>query len=845
MASFRRRVTATPAAVAATTGWVSKRRLAGIGEFARQERAALRGQSSATDSFDDNFGDEEFYDEFADNRRASAAAKAQAKADAKAAAKAARAGKAPAQSGRGLAGWLSRPDSDGGRKNSGRKNGGRTDSDHVNSGRHSADRASVRERSVPQRAAPKLPADDTPLLHLSAQPLRRVVEPERRSGHRHTATNGRPSVTGPAASPYQPASDNTPRHRHSRHSDRSSTRTEGGERRRRRSSPEKGRTRARKPRRRHRVGRIFGWTLLGVALLVIGGSAWVGWRTYEAYIHLQAASNGVSELQDQLTDISAVDPEVTASTVSGLQKEAADASAAVDDPMYRAATSVPFIGPNLAAIGQIAVTVDALAQDVMPSLVDVASTLEPSALAPENGAIDLAPIQKIAPLLQSADVAVNDARAQLATIDRAQLMRPVGDAVETLSTRLQDAGDVTEPAARAARLLPPMLGAGTPRTYLVVFQNPSELRATGGIFGSYAVLKAENGKLSLSDQGASSRNLGQFDPPVAELTASEQALYSDLMARYPQDVNFTPDFPRAAELFTAMYKARSGNTVDGVLAIDPVALSYLLEGAPGIEVGEGFTLRSDNLVDTLLSTAYSRFDDRTQEERDAFLGNATSAVFSRVMAGQAEPTAIIDGLRKAADERRVLVYSADAAEEADIAQTGLAGALDSDPTQPSVGVFMNDGTAAKLGYYLRNAVHVTEGQCRSDGRRELQVRVTMAFDAPPPDAPSYVTGQIMPGQPYVIRTNVLAFAPVGGTVVAVQRDGVAASLATGEDHGRQVGTLTVELAPGATTELVFTVRGPRTIGTPVDVTPTLVLTPGVNPWRSTVDPFKPCSAETS
>ncbi len=318
------------------------------------------------------------------------------------------------------------------------------------------------------------------------------------------------------------------------------------------------------------------------------------------------------------------------------------------------------------------------------------------------------------------------------------------------------------------------------------------------------------------------------------------------MARYPQDVNFTPDFPRAAELFTEMYKARSGKSVDGVLAIDPVALSYLLEGAPGIDVGEGFTLRSDNLVYTLLSTAYAKFDQGGgQDQRDAFLDNATSAVFSRVMAGQAEPTSIIEGLRKAANERRVLVYSADAAEEADIAQTGLAGALDSDPARPSIGVFMNDGTAAKLGYYLRNAVHVTQGQCRSDGRRELQVRVTMTFDAPPPDAPNYVTGQTSPGEPYVVRTNVLAFAPVGGTVVAAQRDGAAAALATGEDHGRQVGTLTVELAPGATTELVFTVRGPSTIGTPADVAPTLVLTPGVNPWRTTVDPFEACSAETS
>ena len=95
------------------------------------------------------------------------------------------------------------------------------------------------------------------------------------------------------------------------------------------------------------------------------------------------------------------------------------------------------------------------------------------------------------------------------------------------------------------------------------------------------MLTADNGKLSIADQGASSRTLGQFDPPVAELAATERALYTDSMAQYPQDVNFTPDFPTAAELFTEMYQARSGKSVDGVLAIDPVALSYTAGGRTG------------------------------------------------------------------------------------------------------------------------------------------------------------------------------------------------------------------------------------------------------------------------
>ncbi len=390
-------------------------------------------------------------------------------------------------------------------------------------------------------------------------------------------------------------------------------------------------------------------------------------------------------------------------------------------------------------------------------------------------------------------------------------MRPLADAVDTLSGKLAEAADVTEPAARAARLMPAMLGSDSPRTYLVVFQNPSELRATGGIFGSYGVLSADNGKLTLREQGAASRQLGYFDPPAAELSPTEQALYGGLMARYPQDVNFTPDFPRAAAIFAEMYKERTGGLVDGVLAIDPVALSYTLEGTPGIDVGNGVTLRADNLVDTLLSTAYAQFDEPGQAERDAFLDSATSSVFARVMSGQAEPAAIIEGLQRAAGERRVLIYSTHPTEERDIRFTSLSGALDADPDKPSIGVFLNDGTGAKLGYYLRNQVHLTEGRCGTDGRSEIQVRVTMTFDAPPADAPAYVTGTTEQGQPYVLRTNVLTFAPVGGSVTGAQRDGKAIGMQKGADRGRSVGAVTIEMAPGTTTELVFTVlAGPGT-----------------------------------
>ncbi len=592
-------------------------------------------------------------------------------------------------------------------------------------------------------------------------------------------------------------------------------------------------------RRRRRTRRAV---LLGVGVVVLAGILWVGFRSYQAYWHLRNAASAMSALQDEVRDITKSDPAATAQTVDQLQAETSSARSAVDDPLYRAATVIPFVGPNLAAIREVTLTVDSLSTDVMPSLVDIAQTLQPAELAPKDGSIDLQPLQRISPLLQNADAAVNQAREQTASIDRSNVISPVGDAVNTLSSKLDAAADITEPGARIARLVPSMLGADGPRTYLMVFQNLAEPRATGGIFGSFALIQADQGKITILRQGASSRTLGLFNPPVADLTENEKHLYSERMAQYPQDVDFTPDFATAAPLFTEMYRQRTGTSVDGVMSIDPVALSYALEGTAPIDIGDGFTITADNVVPTLLSTAYKQFDEKNQDARDNFLANATGLAFSEVMSGRGDSGVILDGLRKAATERRILMYSTNATEEADLARTNLAGGLDENLGAPSIGVFLNDGTGAKLGYYLGNEVKVTQGACRADGRRELDVAVTMHYDAPSSGLPAYVTGAIPAGQPYTLTTNLLAFAPLGGGVIGATRDGADIGIGRGQDHLREVGTATIAMNPGTSTLVTFTVLAPSGGDPSSEVTPRLVLTPGVQPWAVSVDPYQPCSA---
>ena len=125
----------------------------------------------------------------------------------------------------------------------------------------------------------------------------------------------------------------------------------------------------------------------------------------------------------------------TAETVAHLQEESAAARSAVEDPVYGAAARLPWLGPNLAAVREVSVTVDRLATDVLPSLVDVASSLRPADLAPSGGnrsGADRAGRQPVA----AADEAVVASREAIDQIDRSELIAPIGEAVQACRTSL-------------------------------------------------------------------------------------------------------------------------------------------------------------------------------------------------------------------------------------------------------------------------------------------------------------------------------------------------------------------------------------------------------------------------
>lgn len=486
-----------------------------------------------------------------------------------------------------------------------------------------------------------------------------------------------------------------------------------------------------------------------------------------------------------------------------------------------------------------------MAANTAPSLVAVAKVAQPSSLSPKHGAVDIAPITAAAATLTTADQEVKRAQSTIAAIDQRALAAPFARAVGQLQRKLDILAQTTDKAARIGRLAPPLLGAAGPRKYLVVFQNLAEARATGGLLGSFAVLTVDHGNLSLTGQGSVARDIGKtdgrFEPALPVPAVLPKALYGNLPGSFSTATNLTPDFPTAAGLLAQMYRLQHHVTVDGVLALDPVALSYLLKGAKPIAVGHGISMTSGNITAVLLSKPYALYPESADAPaRDLFLEQATGKAFIAVTRSPTNASSVVKGLARAANEHRVLLWSSHPAEPLDLTGTAIAQLLPpTDAAAPTIGLFRNDGTGGKLGFYADGSAGVTAGACDEQGRRTVTVTLQMEYSAPSSGLSAYVLGYAKAG-PYVLRTNVMVFAPPNSSVESVVVDGQRLPVVDAQENGRNVAMVSVDQRPAQHVELTATLLIPARPAVVATFTPDLVITPGIKNWATSAAAYPAC-----
>ncbi len=303
---------------------------------------------------------------------------------------------------------------------------------------------------------------------------------------------------------------------------------------------------------------------------------------------------------------------------------------------------------------------------------------------------------------------------------------------------------------------------------------------------------------SPSARQTNAHGVGQFSKPPVPLTAEEKALFGAHLGVLPQDVNFTPDFPRSAQLIAGMWNASHPRHVDGVVSVDPVALSYLLRGTGAVHTAGGRTLTSGNAVRLLLSTVYAEIPDPAQQ--NVYFNQAARSVFDAVAGGAGAPRTVLENVGRAASERRLLAWSSRPAEQRLIAPTAMGGGL---VTTASKAARRSGCTSTPPDPPSSTTTSTTRPRCAPSAVRPPPAPVGDGAAALPGAAPvASLPSSVAPHVSLVqfgrgtILSTLYFLAPVDGSSQTLTIDGKHQKVTQQSLDGRRVLATSVSIKPG-------------------------------------------------
>jgi|GEM_PF-645079 len=214
------------------------------------------------------------------------------------------------------------------------------------------------------------------------------------------------------------------------------------------------------------------------------------------------------------------------------------------------------------------------------------------------------------------------------------------------------------PFRQVISFLPDILGVDERQRYLVLLQNPAELRSTGGWISSYALVDIEGGqirRLEVDDvynlDGELKNQDKVFEPPEDMQEALDVNEWSLSLA------NWEPDFretSQQAEFF--IQEAGKASSVDGVITIDIKALQSLLERWGGISIpGEQEIITHENIYNRI----FDMHQDFTpgQSQKATFLANLANETLNRLLSSDIqEYSEIMDVIFESLESKNILIF---------------------------------------------------------------------------------------------------------------------------------------------------------------------------------------------
>ncbi len=527
------------------------------------------------------------------------------------------------------------------------------------------------------------------------------------------------------------------------------------------------------------------WIVVDVVLLVLAAG------------HLRHGETAVQSAKQGLS----ADGILSGAPVASLDAAATSFSAAhglLSSPLLWPVDVLPVAGRQLRSVQDLSGAADQVARTGVVTVKRSQSLLRlPHAAGPDR----VASLRQLASLASTTHLA-------LSTVDLGPDQGLIGPLAHERNTFL---GDLTQIRTTLSRTSEAASSAATilqgPGTYLLLADNNAEMRSGSGAFLEAGIVTTSGGELHLSDVVV----------PTASLTLPPGAVTvgGDLQARWGwllpgvdwRNIGLTPQFDVNGPLAASMWKANTGQSVDGVLAIDVQGLQELLSVTGPVTTVSGAVVSAGNVDQLLLHDQYAgetySSDSTNRVDELATLASAT------LHALEDQPFSLhtmADALSAAAAGRHVLLWSADPRTETAWRGAGVSGQLQ--PSTLMADVINRGGN--KLDQYLSETASLRLSP--RNGQTGASLTMTFSNHTPPGQSP-FIAGPY-PGLGTSYGEYVgIATVNLPGDVRDVSSPSARSVVASGPEGPTVLEGATIDIPQGATRRITFNFVLPQAHGT--------------------------------
>jgi hypothetical protein len=490
------------------------------------------------------------------------------------------------------------------------------------------------------------------------------------------------------------------------------------------------------PRRRWVVG-VAGGLL---ALAVVTGGVYVWWLGGGLISVSSTVQDRADIAQRQLKkfekSLTAGDRVAARRHLRKAEQALSEARGATDKPQVRIAKWLPYTRNTVTDLDHLLSAATVLVGSANDAMGLYASVSGDGSTLFKDGQVDLDELASARDALLGMSAALDKAESELEQVDGDG---PLGD--EALAKKKSALKQIRSVQRRIAPFtpvidaLPAAVGAEGTKRYLVAIMNPAEMRASGGAPLSMALVVFKKGKLTIPLKGTtSSVTKGS---PEGLLGDSPQLVWPRVKTDpfqpavgEPQrfvNAGFNPDFRVSGEQMMRATPKFFGHKTDGVIALDVVALSHLLDAVGPVESEYG-VLTPENLVDELLVKAYVEQGADVlgrQARNDALM----TTILTDITAGGGIRTKVT-ALAKAIPNRHLQFFFRDKRLQRVAEEMDAAGAVPSPKVGNLTAVYTQNGNGSKVDVFQDREIDETV-QLRKDGSALVRRTVTLKNNTPP------------------------------------------------------------------------------------------------------------------